>query len=125
MTPSHAKTVNGSVMTDVIRFFLKLLVLGGVASALAFQAASPPNGTSVYKRRCMMCHGADGKGFAAIKSPDFTDPKWQASVKDKELIEVVRNGKKGTHMPGFAYKLKDDEIQAVVEHIRSFNSKKK
>lgn len=112
-------------MTRVTRFCLRLFVLGCVVSAFAFQAAPPPNGTSLYKRRCMMCHGADGKGFAAMKSPDFTDPKWQASAKDKELIEVIKNGKKGTHMPGFGDKLKADEIQAVVEYIRSFNSKKK
>lgn len=112
-------------MTNATRFFLILFVLGCVASAFAFQAASRPSGQSIYKRRCMMCHGADGKGFSAMKSPDFTDPKWQASVKDKELIEVIKNGKKDTHMPAFGDKLKDDEIKAVAEYIRSFHSKKK
>jgi mono/diheme cytochrome c family protein len=72
-----------------------------------------------------MCHGPDGKGFPALKSPDLTDPKWQASVKDKELVDVIKNGKKGTHMPGFADKLKDEEIQTVAAYIRSLNSKKK
>lgn len=72
-----------------------------------------------------MCHGPDGKGFPAIKSPDLTDAKWQASVKDKELVDVIKNGKKGTHMPAFADKLKDDDIQAVAAYVRSLNSKKK
>jgi len=72
-----------------------------------------------------MCHGADGKGFAAIKTPDFTDPKWQASLKDKGIGVVIKNGKKGTPMPAFAGKLKDEEVQALAGYIRSFGSKKK
>jgi mono/diheme cytochrome c family protein len=72
-----------------------------------------------------MCHGPEGKGFPALKSPDFTDPKWQASLKDKDLVEVIKNGKKETHMPAFADKLTDDEIKTVVAHIRSLGSKKK
>jgi cytochrome c oxidase cbb3-type subunit III len=90
-----------------------------------FQAADKPDGSAIYKQKCSMCHGADGKGFAAIKTPDLTDPKWQSSNSDKEITEVVKNGKKGTPMPAFAEKLKDDEIQAVVKFIRTFDSSKK
>jgi cytochrome c oxidase cbb3-type subunit 3 len=89
------------------------------------RAADNPDGAAVYKQKCLMCHGADGKGFSAIKTPDLTNPKWQASVTDKEMTEVIKNGKKGTPMPAFADKLKDDEIQAVVKFIRSFDSSKK
>jgi cytochrome c oxidase cbb3-type subunit 3 len=70
-----------------------------------------------------MCHGADGKGLPALKTPDFTDPKWQASTKDKEIREVIKNGKKGTMMVGFADKLKDQEVSAVIAYIRSLKKK--
>jgi cbb3-type cytochrome c oxidase subunit III len=96
-----------------------------LASALALRAAPEPDGAAIYKQKCVMCHGADGKGFPAIKSPDFTDPKWQASITDKEMVDAIKDGKKGTPMPAFAGKLKDDEIQALVTFIRSFNSAKK
>lgn len=112
-------------MKNATGFFLSGLVLGCLAALPAFQGASPLHGTSLYKRRCMMCHGADGKGYASIKTPDFTDPKWQASVKDQELVEVIKNGKKGTHMPAFAEKLGEDEIRAVVGYVRSMNAKRK
>jgi len=114
-------------MTRLIRVGLRLILLGAVTAALAAapQDAAPPKGQSLFRRRCVMCHGPDGKGFPALKSPDLTDPKWQASVKDKELVDVIKNGKKGTHMPGFADKLKDEEIQTVAAYIRSLNSKKK
>ncbi len=112
-------------MTIGTRFFLKLLVLGCVASAFAFQAAAPPTGSAIFKRRCMMCHGADGKGFPTVKTPDFTDSKWQAANKDAALAETIKTGKKGTHMPPFGDKLSEDEIKAVIGHIRSLKAEKK
>jgi cytochrome c oxidase cbb3-type subunit III len=114
-------------MKSSLQVFASLLLAGIIAllTATAVQAAESPDGAAIYKQKCQMCHGADGKGFPAIKTPDLTDPKWQASVTDKEITDVIKNGKKGTPMPAFADKLKDDEIQAVVKFIRSFDSSKK
>ena len=105
----------------------RLALIGAaiVVAALTFQAADEPDGASIFKQRCSMCHGPDGKGFPALKTPDFTDPKWQESVKDSEITETIKNGKKGTPMPPFGDKLSDEEIKAVVAHIRSLNSNKK
>jgi cytochrome c oxidase cbb3-type subunit 3 len=97
----------------------------GWAAASAEQASGDPDVAALYKQKCSMCHGAEGKGFKAIKTPDFTDPNWQASVKDEEILSVIKNGKKGTSMQAFGEKLKEAEIQALVAHIRSFNSEKK
>jgi cytochrome c oxidase cbb3-type subunit 3 len=72
-----------------------------------------------------MCHGVDGKGFSALKTPDFTDPKVQASLTDKEIMETIKKGKKDTAMPPFADKLSDDQIKSLVTYIRSLNSRKK
>ncbi len=101
---------------------LAAVVLGG---ALVFQAAQQPDGRSTYKQKCGMCHGADGKGFPALKTPDFTDPKWQAATKDKAMATVIKLGKKGSTMPAYAGKLKDEEIQAVVAYVRTLNRQKK
>ena len=103
--------------------------LAGIAFCLLFSAvglaADKPDGAELYKQKaCLMCHGADGKGYPAIKTPDFTDPKWQASRSDKQMAEVIKKGKPNTTMPPFADKLKDDEIQALVRQIRSWNSGK-
>ena len=92
---------------------------------LALPAADAPDGAALFKDKCSMCHGAEGKGFPAIKTPDFTDPKVQASMTDKEMTEVIKNGKKGTPMPAFADKLKEEEIKALITFIRSLDSSKK
>jgi cytochrome c oxidase cbb3-type subunit 3 len=103
-----------------------LIALGLLVSSLAFQAAPPEaDGAAIFKKNCMMCHGANGKGFPALKTPNFTDPKWQSSTKEKEMREVVKNGKKGTAMLAFGAQLKDEEISAVIAYIRSLNSSKK
>ena len=106
----------------------KCLLIGAglLVSSLAFQAAPPEaDGAAIFKTNCMMCHGTDGKGFSALKTPNFTDPKWQSSIKDKEMREVIKNGKKGTAMAPFGDKLKDGEISAVIAYVRSLNSSKK
>jgi len=92
---------------------------GLLVSSLAFHAAVPADGAQIFKEKCTMCHGADGKGFAALKTPDFTDPKWQASVKDQQIHDVIKNGKKGTAMAAFGDKLSEEEITALVAYIRS------
>jgi len=101
------------------------LVGGGLLfSSLAFHAAVPADdGETVFKNNCVMCHGADGKGFAALKTPDFTSPKWQASVTDKQIHEVIKNGKKGTAMAAFGDKLSDDQVTAITAYIRSLKKK--
>jgi len=105
--------------------FLKILCVATFLFmfTLALQAGPAPDGGDLFKQKCSMCHGADGKGYAALKTPDFTDPKVQASLTDKEITETIKNGKKGTAMPPFADKLSDDQIQSLVTYIRSLKKK--
>jgi cbb3-type cytochrome c oxidase subunit III len=101
-----------------------LVGVGLLVSSLAFRAAVPAaDGAAIFKKNCTMCHGADGKGFPALKTPNFTDPKWQSSATDKEIREAVKNGKKGTTMPAFGDQLKDEEISAVIAYVRSLKKK--
>ena len=101
-----------------------LVGVGLLVSSLAFHAAVPAdNGDAVFKNNCVMCHGADGKGYAALKTPDFTSPKWQASMTDKQIKAVIKDGKKGTAMAAFGDKLNEEQITAVVTYIRSLKKK--
>jgi cytochrome c oxidase cbb3-type subunit 3 len=101
-----------------------LVAVGLLLSSLSYRTAVPaPDGAAIFKNNCVMCHGADGKGFSALKTPDFTDPKWQSSMKDKQVREVIKNGKKGTAMAAFGDKLNEEEITAVIAYIRSLKKK--
>jgi mono/diheme cytochrome c family protein len=96
-----------------------LLVIYGVSliSITTHFAAEEekPDPAALYKKNCVMCHKADGKGYAAMKTPDFTDKDWQASKKDDELIEAVSKGK--PPMPAFDKKLSADEIKLLISDV--------
>lgn len=70
-----------------------------------------------------MCHGENGEGYAAIKTPNFTDPKWQAAHSEKELMGAIENGVKGTAMMSFKGKLTHEQMEAVLKYIRSLGAK--
>lgn len=80
--------------------------------------ASADGGGDLFKRNCSMCHGIDGKGFSAMKTPDMSDAKWQESHSDEHISECIRAGK--PPMPAFpATKISDEELKAIVDHIRT------
>ena len=91
----------------------------GKAGASGF-VADQRGGADIFKQKCSACHGVDGKGIKGIGTPNFTDPKLQASITDEQVVETIKNGKKGTMMPAWAGKLSDQEISAVATYIRSF-----
>ena len=106
--------------------FFKVLVVGAflVIFNIALQAgpASDKSG-DLFNPKCSMCHGVNGKGYSALKNPDFTDPKVQASLTDKAILETIKNGKKGTAMPAFADKLSDEQVHTLLIYIRSLKEK--
>ena len=113
-------------MNNLLRISSSVILVGAVAMVLTLgsRAAAPDNTGDLFKAKCSMCHGPDGKGFSAIKTPDFTDPKWQAKLTDPQIEGTIKNGKKDTMMKGFGDKLKETEIDSLTKYIRSLNTKK-
>lgn len=74
----------------------------------------------IYTKNCQLCHGAEGKGLKSISPdmPDFTDAKWQADESDQELYETIANG--DGKMPKWTGILKEEEMRALVQHVRGF-----
>ena len=70
---------------------------------------------ATFKAKCAMCHGADGKGKASMKTPDMTSADVQKKS-DADLSGVITNGK--GKMP--AYKtMTPDQVKDMVAFIRS------
>ena len=102
---------------------LALLVAGGISVRAA-------DAKENWTKHCAKCHGEDGKGKTkmgeklAVK--DYTDAKVQADLKDDEMAKATKEGVKDkegkTKMKGFAEDLTDDDIKALVKHIRSFKA---
>jgi mono/diheme cytochrome c family protein len=91
---------------------------GGAPSSLSSQAG----GVTIFARNCATCHGADAKGVVGLRTPDFTDPKVQANLKDEQIVTTIESGKPGTMMPAWAGKLSQQQILAVAGYLRSLVS---
>lgn len=111
-------------MKTVLRYMIALSAVCMLSAAFSM-AADAPDGAALFKSKCSMCHGPDGKGYPAVKTPDFTDPKVQASMTDKQIADIIKNGKPNTMMMPFGNQLSDADIEALVKQIRSFDSSKK
>lgn len=112
-------------MRFAMRMFLLAAVMAVAVGLGISAAASKDSGADVYKAKCAMCHGADGKGLQPLHTPDFTDPKWQKEHSDEYIVDTIKKGKEGTMMLAFGDKLKPAEIQDLLHYIRSLNSAKK
>ncbi|MFY9647253.1 MAG: cytochrome c [Terriglobales bacterium] len=69
---------------------------------------------AIYKSKCAMCHGADGKKAAGH---DLTSADVQKKS-DADLTAVITDGK-APKMPKYADKLKPEEIKGLVAYIRT------
>jgi mono/diheme cytochrome c family protein len=75
---------------------------------------------SLFNRYCIRCHGIDGRGVWDIPDvPDFTDPRWQASRPDPQIVNIIMKGR-GACMPAFRGTLSLDEAWAMSRYLRTF-----
>jgi cytochrome c oxidase cbb3-type subunit III len=75
---------------------------------------------TLYSENCAGCHGAEGRGGAAIA---LADPVYLAIADNASIRKVVANGVRGTSMPAFAQSaggmLTDKQIDMMTNEIRS------
>jgi cytochrome c6 len=106
-----------------------LALVAGLLITVVTMAASPAAaedsaaGASVYKSKCVTCHGQDGGGTAVGKSLQVADLRSEEVQKksDADLIQAVSEGK--GNMPGFKGDITDDEVHAVVTFVRTLAAK--
>lgn len=70
---------------------------------------------AIFKAKCAVCHGAEGKGKAAMKTPDFTSADVQ-NKSDADLSGSITNGK--GKMPGYKT-MTPEQVKDMVAFIRS------
>jgi outer membrane protein assembly factor BamB len=70
---------------------------------------------AIFKQRCAMCHGPDGRG-AVSRTPNFADSLWQATKSDEALLDAVTNGTPAG-MPSFGSQLSSQQIGLLVHCV--------
>ena len=99
-------------------------VIGTAALAVSATAADVKDN---YEKQCAKCHGAEGKGDTKmgqkLGAKSFADAKVQAGFTDEKAFKSIKEGMKEgdkTLMKAFGETLSDDEIKALVAHVRTF-----
>jgi mono/diheme cytochrome c family protein len=99
-----------------MKTLIGMLILG---FTMVMPRAWADDAEALYKSKCQVCHGADGKGSAAgqkLGVKDFHSPE-VAKGSDAELFKVTKEGK--GKMPSYDKKLTDDQIKELIKYIRS------
>ena len=107
-----------------------ICVLGLLVQASVAVAAEPERlarGRQLYQEGCQSCHGQDGRGNprweSAVRPPDFTDCATTAEPTETWTSVVKKGGAaRGLDhaMPAFEGAYSDDEIQAILDSVRTF-----
>jgi len=104
-----------------------LLILVVVCnSAVAEESGKASSGATIFKSKCVLCHGADGAGNTSLgkqlQAANLRSKDVQKRT-DAELTKVVHDGQ--ANMPPFADQLSDAEISHVIQYLRQLGKTKK
>jgi mono/diheme cytochrome c family protein len=104
----------------------------GALAAFAFLAAgtisqaqttASGDAASTFKSKCAACHAADGSGSTLGKrlhAPDLRSKEVQGES-SADLAKIISGGKNS--MPAFGNKLDAQQIQQLVDYIRTLAAK--
>jgi mono/diheme cytochrome c family protein len=108
----------------LVRLSQLSLVAVGLLAVSAGSSKAQSAADTLYKAKCAMCHGPDGKGETpagkSLKVVSFATPE-VAKMSDEELETVITKGK--NKMPAFDGKLKKEQIEQLVSYIRELAKK--
>ena len=99
---------------------LSMFILSGIVAVAMVRPAQAQDAAALYKSKCQVCHGADGKGDTVMGKKlgvkDFHSPEC-AKMSDDELFKITKEGK--GKMPVYDKKLTDDQIKDLIKFIRT------
>jgi len=92
--------------------------------------AATPDGAALFKADCAACHGPDGRGRSTaevgfdLPLPNFTDCDFATREPDSDWSAIIHRGGPVRSfdriMPAFGEALSDEEIDALIKHLRAF-----
>lgn len=105
-----------------------LLLLAAPAAMGAQPRGNPDRGETLYRERCVLCHGDRGAGWdwtvklarPPVPVPDLAEVVPERS--DQYLFDVIRDGGEAVgrtrFMPPFGFQLSDEEVWDLVAYLR-------
>jgi cytochrome c oxidase cbb3-type subunit 3 len=77
-------------------------------------------GEALFKSTCSACHGADGKGNAALGAPNLSDRTWLHGSAESAIVETVTRGRTN-HMPAHKELLDEAKIHLLTAYVLSLS----
>lgn len=100
----------------------RLLVLAialGVVLMVTVPKAHADDTADLFKSKCQMCHGADGKGSPTGLKMGVHD--WHGAdvqkMTNQQIVDTITNGK--AKMPAYKDKLSADQIKALAGYVKT------
>jgi mono/diheme cytochrome c family protein len=114
-------------VVGVITLGFSITVNAGQAKPAAPTQASLDNGAALFKRQCVMCHGAAGLGDGPAaknlkgKLPSLADKASMSKLTDAQITQAIAEGKKTDigNMPALGKRLMPEEITDIVNFVRT------
>ena len=80
-------------------------------------------GKELYDKYCKLCHGAEGKGYAADNAPSLVSKTFLESASDSFIARGIRVGRSNTAMAAYGKSrggpLDEKQIRSIVAFLRS------
>jgi cytochrome c6 len=117
-----ARVIHLSAM-QMLRVALATATLGLGLAACQPGVKASKDGALLFDTSCAQCHGRDGRGAPAFKGlgvPDFTSAALQQKLSDADMMKVIQNGSQSRKMPPWRGLYSDEQIRALVAHVRTF-----
>jgi len=97
--------------------------LSGQGQAQSKPALSEaPAGQQLFSSTCAGCHGLDGRG--GEHAANIATNNSVQRLSDRDLARIVRNGFPASGMPGFASRLDNGQIDALIKYLRSLQGQR-
>ena len=95
------------------------LKYANMKNPVAMTTQSIAEGTKLYEKQCMACHGESGKGG---KGPDLTGSARIHGSTDGEIFHVITAGVVGSAMKGFKKELTEKMRWHLVNYLKSLRN---
>ena len=73
-------------------------------------------GRELFQQNCLACHGADGKGNAALGAPNLADKTWLYGSAEATVIETISGGRTN-QMPAHKALLDEARIHLLTAYV--------
>jgi len=116
----------GSEKSEVRKAWLLILLFLAGASLIAQESGKAASGQDIFKSKCALCHGIDGRGNTPLgkqlQAADLRSKEVQ-KLSDDKIRQIIHDGQ--ANMPAFADQLSTEEIDHVIKYVRALGKSAK